>query len=175
MANNRNYFSLNGKDFPPYKSSQQKEETKEAGQAADRPADENESMDTSQQNAIGTPKCNNKRNRSSPADDNKAKKPPPAIPPNPAPTSEWKFHEWHNITQGRLNRKMNEYLHTFLSSLPKNRLNSLDISTYLPETLDERKNLYYLLEELVSSLQTPQAKLKKEIKIVLDKMVHLTS
>ena len=175
LANNRNHVSFNRKDFPPFKSSQQEKETKEAEQAGDPPADESESMETSQQNANGTPKVNNKRNRSSPADDNKAKKPPPAIPHNPASTSEWKFHEWHNITQGHLNRKRNENLHNFLSSLPKNQLNSIDISTYLPETLEERKNLYDLLEELVSSLATPQANLKKEMKIVLDKMFHFTS
>jgi len=80
--------------------------------------------------------------------------------------SDWKYNEWKNITQGKLNPEANKKIHKFLISLPKAPMESNDLPLYVP--INEHESLAALLQELMSALPSTQIQLKRDLKLIAD-------
>ena len=89
---------------------------------------------------------------------------------SPVARSDWHYNQWKEITQGNLKPSLNADLHSFLGRLSNKDLETLDLKTLLPSTTDQRRGLYLYLEELIAALGSSQGQLKKDLRIISEKL-----
>lgn len=89
------------------------------------------------------------------------------------PKKDWKFNEWRDLTVGRLNRKRNNGIHSFLCKIPMNELENANIASYLKPQPKHQTYMFNMLEELRAALPTRHADLKQDIKKITDKIKPL--
>ena len=121
-----------------------------------------------------TSQASGKSHESSPKIESRAKK--PRINSPFKGQSEWKFEDWSHVRQGNLNPTKNKVLHSFPCTLPKSDLHNADITMHLPELMEHKTILCSLLEELMTVLRSPQVELKRDLRIIINKIKpHLSN
>ena len=84
--------------------------------------------------------------------------------------SDWLYNEWKDITQGLLKPSLNADLNSFLGRIPKSDLETFDLKTLVPSSMDQRRGLYHYLDELINALGSTQVQLKTDLRIVSEKL-----